>query len=169
MENVLKAIDRYLAKWKADANMPDWLANFYILEVGIIAAFFIVLHLVYKLGRSTEVSESGKVSVRYHPPLTWPARYSEKIAGNRARYTVKQKRFLSAMYRGRNRLEAFAVFLLGFILTSAGVFLFVMEPSSIFSKVTAGYLVAGLAFIAVAWWLLSMAKDDDPFNSESED
>ena len=166
---MLETIDQTITQWKIDANVPAWLADTRLIEALIVLGVILALHMIYKLARSTEVSETGKVSVKYHSPLSWLARYNEKIFASRARYTPKQKRFLSKMYRGRNKFEAFAAFLFGLLLTSIGAFLVYMEPRSIFEKITAGYLVAGAIVIAISWWLFSISGDDDPFDPDNNE
>lgn len=165
---MLEKIDSIFAKWKANTDLPDWLVDSHILEVSAVLLILLILYLMYKSARTVEVSDSGKVIVKYHSPLTWVSRARNNLAKNRANYSPKQKQFLSSMYRGRNFMEALLVLLLGSILTAAGAFLVYMEPVSILERYPAGLLIVGLLFIAYGIYIVRTANAGNPFLPDDE-
>lgn len=165
---MLEAIERSFAQWKVSADLPDWLAATSVLDIVLVVFIFIALHMVYKLARSVEVSSSGKVSVKYHSPLTWPARYIEQVTKHQANYTPKQRNILSGLYRGRNMMEALLAFLFGLLLFSMGAFLVYMKPESIFERYPAGFIIVGLISLAYAGWRVAKSDSGNPFKPDND-
>lgn len=165
---MLEAIERSFAQWKANADLPDWLDATSASDIVLLVFGLLALHLVYKLARSVEVSDGGKVIVKYHSPLTWPARYKQKIEKNRANYGPKQRKILSSLHRGKNKMDALLALLLGLLLFSKGAFLVYMEPESIFERYPAGLIIVGLAVIAYAWWRVDEADSGNPFKPNKD-
>ena len=160
---MLKNLEHLFSQWKAGANIPDWLVPIQVIDLLYFFIFVAVLFMIYKLARSEEVSESGEVRVKYHSPLTWPSRYAERIATERANYSPKQRNLMSVLHRGKNFLQGLLALMLGLVLFGMGAFLVYVEPQSIFEKSTVAFIIIGLLVIAYSCWIFSTIKSDDPF------
>ena len=163
--HMLDQIELWYGKWANSSLWPEWIADSDIRHWVLILIAVLMLNLVYKLSRSVEVASNGKVIVKYHSPLTWPARFIDKVASDRANYSPKQRQVLASMYRGKNIMQAFSVLLLGLVLGGMGAFLVFMEPHSIFERYTAGLLIAGILLFVLSRWLYKTRDSGNPYQS----
>ena len=85
-------------------------------KVFIMIALFFGLILIYKLARSENVDESGRVLVTYHSPFTWQKRFNDQVAKNKAGYSDNQRNLLSKFWIGGRLLRSLLAFILSILL-----------------------------------------------------
>ncbi len=119
----------------------------------LLFAFFTALFIIYKLARSEEVDESGRVVVKFHSPLSWPERFSAQVKKNRAGYSEGNKKFLSFLWKGSAILHAIPPFLMSILLFTVA---YVKFGEDNFWLVLGAAIICLLLFI----WLLPRQKDN---------
>ncbi len=92
-------------------------------KIFYIFAFFAWIFLIYKLARSEDVDESGRVVVTYHSPFTWLKRFNDQVAKNRAGYSDNQKGLLSKLWVGGKLLRSLLASILSLLLFTMAYFI----------------------------------------------
>ncbi len=92
-------------------------------KIFFMIALFAWIYLFYKLARSEDVDESGRVVVTYHSPFTWLKRFNAQVAKNRAGYSGNQKSLLSKLWVGGKLLRSLLAFMLSLLLFTMAYFI----------------------------------------------
>ena len=142
-------------------TLLDWYQSLDQKEkIFYMLALFAWIFLLYKLARSEDVDESGRVVVTYHSPLTWLKRFNNQVAENRAGYSDKQRSFLSKMWAGGRFFSSIPPFILSLILFLMAYFTYGEEN---FWYVFIAAMVSVLIFISQfrsAW------SNENPFKED---
>ncbi len=129
-------------------------------KIFLMIALCAWIFLLYKLARSEDIDESGRVVVTYHSPLIWLKRFNTQVAENRAGYSDKQKGFLSKMWISGRYLSSIPPFILSSILF---LMAFLLYGEEYFWRV----LIAAVFFLLVFISQFRSARsDENPFKDD---